>query len=115
MDGRDLTIPPAGAHDLIRVIHSDERFEVVQVTSLDGEDGEDKKVSRRVLPSLLHCNHPVLISGSRNMAAADDSWPCAERLSRRRPPTQGCRMPSRRVDCRSWGRINEHPLHSCFV
>jgi len=101
VDGRDLTIPPAEAHDLIRVIHSDERFEVVQVTSLDGEDGEDKRVRRRVLlPSLQHCNHPIPIARSRIMAASLTPVrraPNIFRLTAHHPAAVGCR-----VDCRSW-------------
>lgn len=79
MNGFDLTIPPAEAHDLIRVIHSDERFEVAQVTSLDGEDGEDKKVRS----ATLNTRWPLPLSSMS--------------IKERRSPERSCQFAVRRT------------------
>ncbi|WWD20466.1 hypothetical protein CI109_104942 [Kwoniella shandongensis] len=46
IDGRDLTLTPHDAEDLLHAIKADERFEFVKVTSFDTE-GEDWKISFR--------------------------------------------------------------------
>ena len=47
LNGLDLTLPSVDAAELARALHADERFEIVNVVYLDGEDGEDWKVKQR--------------------------------------------------------------------
>ena len=47
LNGLDLTLPSVDAAELARALHADERFEIVNVVYLDGEDGEDWKVRQR--------------------------------------------------------------------
>ncbi|KAK1923349.1 hypothetical protein DB88DRAFT_510909 [Papiliotrema laurentii] len=59
LNGLDLTLPSVDAAELARALHADERFEIVNVVYLDGEDGEDWKV--HVRRTTLHTPPPTPI------------------------------------------------------